>query len=63
MLLIKSGLPPTSAIDRYAMIALETNTEWNISVSKIELDVPSKPYTVETLTRLKELLPDADLFL
>ena len=58
----KKRLAPTSAIDRYAMLALATNNESNISVSKIEIDVPHKPYTVDTLTRLNELLPDAQLF-
>jgi len=58
----KKRLAPTSAIDRFAMLALATNNESRISVSKIEIEVPHKPYTVETLTRLNELLPDAQLF-
>jgi len=58
----KKRLAPTSAIDRYAMLALATNNEPNISVSKIEIEAPHKPYTVETLTRLNELLPDAELY-
>jgi nicotinate-nucleotide adenylyltransferase len=58
----KKRLAPTPAVDRYAMLALATNNEWNISVSKIEIDVPHKPYTFETLERLNELLPDANLF-
>jgi nicotinate-nucleotide adenylyltransferase len=58
----KRRLAPTSPVDRYAMLALATNNEPNISVSKIEIDVPHKPYTVETLARLNELLPDAQLF-
>jgi nicotinate-nucleotide adenylyltransferase len=28
----------------------------------MEIDVPAKPYTVETLERLNQLLPDAQLF-
>jgi nicotinate-nucleotide adenylyltransferase len=44
------------------MLSLATNNEPNISVSKIEIEVPHKPYTVETLTRLNEILPDAQLF-
>jgi nicotinate-nucleotide adenylyltransferase len=44
------------------MLALATNNEPNVSVSKIEIEVPHKPYTVETLQRLNELLPDATLF-
>lgn len=58
----KKRLASTPAIDRYVMLALATNNEPNISVSKIEIEVPSKPYTFETLTRLNELLPDAELY-
>ena len=55
-------LAPTPALDRFAMLALATNNENNISISKMEIEVPNKPYTVETLTRLNELLPDEQLF-
>jgi len=58
----KKRLAPTPALDRYAMLCLATNNEPTISVSKIEIEVPGKPYTVETLTRLTELLPDVELF-
>jgi len=58
----KKRLEPTSAFDRYAMLCLATNNETNISVSKIEIEAPGRPYTVETLTRLKELLPESRLF-
>ena len=58
----KRRFAPTPALDRYAMLALATNNSPDISVSKIEIDVPHKPYTVETLARLSELLPDAKLF-
>jgi len=58
----KKRLEPTSVLDRYAMLALATNSEPNISVSKIEIEVPHKPYTVETLERLNELLPEAELY-
>ena len=58
----KKRLEPTSAFDRYAMLCLATNNESNISVSKMEIEVPARPYTVETLTRLKELLPESRLF-
>jgi nicotinate-nucleotide adenylyltransferase len=49
-------------MDRFAMLALATNNEARISVSKIEIEVPSRPYTVETLERLNELLPGASLY-
>jgi nicotinate-nucleotide adenylyltransferase len=58
----KKRLEPTSAFDRFAMLMLATSNEPNFSVSKIEIEVPHKPYTVETLTRLNELLPDARLY-
>ena len=58
----KKRLEPTPALDRYAMLCLTTNNEANMSVSKMEIEVPNRPYTVETLTRLNELLPDAQLF-
>lgn len=58
----KKRLQPTSAIDRYAMLALATNNEANLSVSKMEIELPERPFTVETLTRLKKLLPDCILY-
>lgn len=58
----KKRLAPTPALDRFAMVALATNNEPFISISKMEIEVPSKPYTVETLERLNELLPETDLF-
>lgn len=58
----KKRLAPTPALDRFAMVALATNNEPFISISKMEIEVPAKPYTVETLERLNELLPEADLF-
>ncbi|MEP6850347.1 MAG: nicotinate-nucleotide adenylyltransferase [Acidobacteriota bacterium] len=58
----KKRLAPTSALDRYAMLCLATNNESNISVSKMEIEVPEKPYTLQTLERLKDLLPHEQLF-
>jgi len=58
----KKRLTPTPALDRFAMLALATNNENNISISKMEIEVPNKPYTVETLARLNELLPGEQLF-
>jgi nicotinate-nucleotide adenylyltransferase len=58
----KKRFAPTSAFDRYAMLCLATNAESNISISKMELEVPNRPYTLETLERLKELLPESRLF-
>lgn len=58
----KKRMTPTPALDRYAMLCLATNNEPFMSVSKMEIEVPNRPYTVETLTRLNEILPDSELF-
>lgn len=52
----------TSPLCRYAMLALATNDEPKIKISTIELNAPEKPYTFETQTKLKEKLPDAEIF-
>lgn len=53
----------TPALHRYAMLALVTQMESRMLVSTVELDAPEKPYTVETLARLKEEYgTDAQLF-
>jgi nicotinate-nucleotide adenylyltransferase len=53
---------PTSAFHRFAMLALATADEPDVRVSKMELDVPHKPYTFETLGRLKEELRETRIF-
>ena len=53
---------PTSAFHRYAMLCLATNDEPKIEVSKIELEAPEKPYTFETLTKLKNELTETEIF-
>jgi nicotinate-nucleotide adenylyltransferase len=53
---------PTSAFHRFAMLALATKNEAEIRVSKMELEAPERPYTVETLTRLKNDLTGARIF-
>jgi len=42
------------AVDRYAMLALATQGDKRLRVSTIELDAPEKPYTVETLERMRQ---------
>jgi nicotinate-nucleotide adenylyltransferase len=44
---------------RYAMLALATKNEPRLKISTIELDAPEKPYTIETLTKLKNHYGDA----
>ncbi len=58
----KKDKNPTSAFHRYAMLCLATNGLQQIRVSTMELDAPSKPYTVETLSKLKDELTDAQIF-
>lgn len=58
----KKDKKPTSAFHRYTMLCLATNDEMKIRVSKMELDLPEKPYSIETLTKLKNELPAAKIF-
>ena len=58
----KKDKNPTSAFHRYAMLCLATNGLQQIKVSTMELDAPSKPYTVETLSKLKDELTDTQIF-
>ena len=53
---------PTSAFQRFAMLCVATNDDPDITVSAIEIELPEKPYTVETLPRLKLAFPGADIF-
>lgn len=58
----KKDKKPTSAFQRFAMLALATNDKPKMRVSKIELDAPEKPYTFETQTKLKRKLKEAEIF-
>jgi len=58
----KKDKKPTSAFHRFAMLALATIDEPRIKISKMELDVPERPYSVETLTRLKNELTGTQIF-
>lgn len=59
----KRGSTVTPALQRYAMLALATQSEGGMRVSTIELDAPEKPYTFETLARVHEELGEgAELF-
>jgi nicotinate-nucleotide adenylyltransferase len=53
----------TSAVCRYAMLALATNTDEKIKISAIELDAPERPYTFETQKKLLNYYNDsAEIF-
>jgi nicotinate-nucleotide adenylyltransferase len=58
----KKGRPPTSAYDRYAMLCLSTQNTNRVSVSRIEIEMPQKPYSYETLNRIVDMLPRAQIF-
>ena len=58
----KKDKSPTLAFHRYAMLALATENEAQCKVSTIELEVPARPYTVDTLSKLKNELPGAEIF-
>lgn len=58
----KKRLDPTSVFDRYAMLCLATKDDPIIRVSKMEIEVPERPYSVETLGRIKAEMPDAEIF-
>src|SRR5437762_4886414 len=53
---------PTSAYDRYAMLCLATQNEPNVYVSKMEIQMPERPFSVETLSRLHEQFPEDQIF-
>ena len=58
----KKRTKPTSAFCRFAMLALATKDLPTVKISEIELNVPEKPYTFETLTRIKNEFADAEIF-
>ena len=53
---------PTSAHDRFAMLCLATNNKSNVVVSKMEIEAPDRPYTVETLATLNSRLSNTRIF-
>ena len=72
VLLIPTGTPPHKAAkqlasneDRVAMLQLaaEEITECPVEISKIEMQREGKSYTADTLTALKEMYPEDELFL
>jgi len=44
---------PAAPLHRYAMLALATVGAPQLKISTVELDAPERPYTVETLARLR----------
>ncbi|MCC6826133.1 MAG: nicotinate (nicotinamide) nucleotide adenylyltransferase [Acidobacteria bacterium] len=58
----KVRLQPTSAYDRYAMLCLATEADPGISVSRMEIEAPERPYSLETLTRILESTTPEEVF-
>ncbi len=58
----KQGSTISAPHHRSTMIALATSLIGKMLDSSIELDAPTRPYTIETLGRLKESNPEAHLF-
>ena len=53
----------TPALHRYAMLALATQEDSHLRISRVELEAPDRSYTVETLAHFEtELAGEADLF-
>jgi nicotinate-nucleotide adenylyltransferase len=69
VLLIPAGTPPhrqapvASASDRLEMARLAVEDMPRLSVSELEVERSGGSYTVDTLRRLREARPDADLYL
>jgi len=70
LLIVPAHRPPhknsrliSDAYHRYAMTVLATLDEARVKVSTIELETPDRPYTFETMQRLRERFgPQASLF-
>jgi nicotinate-nucleotide adenylyltransferase len=58
----KRTLEISSPYHRLAMLALATAEAPQMLISTIELEAPSRPYTIETLQRLQSECPQARLF-
>ena len=58
----KRNVPPVSPFHRHAMLALATADEPRFRISTVELDEPRKPYTIETILRLRDSLGGQMLF-
>jgi len=58
----KARKRPTSSHDRFAMLCLATNEKDFVAVSKLEIDAPDRPFTVETLMTLNDRLADTRIY-
>jgi nicotinate-nucleotide adenylyltransferase len=58
----KIRMTPTSAYDRFAMLCLATEKMPASSVSKMEIEIPERPFTAYTLKRINAERPNDDIF-
>lgn len=58
----KAGRTVSPAEDRYLMAVIATASNPSFSVSRVDIDRPGDTYTVDTLTDINQLYPDAELF-
>lgn len=54
----KIGRPVTPSVHRYAMLALATQNDPQLSISSFELDDPDRRYTVDTVAHFQRVLGD-----
>jgi nicotinate-nucleotide adenylyltransferase len=55
----KIARPVTEPIHRYAMLALATQDDPQLSISTFELDAPDRRYTVDTIDHFQRVLGDS----
>lgn len=55
----KRAVPSASPFHRFAMLALATQPEARFRLSTVELEAPERPYTIDTLTRLRAKYDDS----
>ncbi len=58
----KRRTKPTSAFDRFGMLCLVTKDDPAMLVSKMEIEMPERPYSVETLERLNTTFTTDEIF-
>ncbi|WP_290341636.1 nicotinate-nucleotide adenylyltransferase [Corynebacterium auris] len=52
----------TDSEDRYLMTVIATASNPRFNVSRVDIDRAGRTYTIDTLTDLRQLYPDADLY-
>jgi nicotinate-nucleotide adenylyltransferase len=55
----KKRKKPTSAFQRFAMLALATQDDPQLSISTFELDAPDRRYTVDTVEHFQQVLGES----